>query len=110
MASSRDDTGAGRGERVTTYLPGSRHVARKKYTCNACEWISEWIGCREPHDYKFTYAELREIVKARRNAWCIVPGQEYIKQPQVYDGHFFVWRAIPAIHAICLKYDLYEWV
>ncbi len=95
---------------MTTYLRATNHIARKKYTCNACEWISEWIGHAGCYDYEFTYAELREIVKARRNAWSIVPGQEYIKQPQIYDGHFFVWRAIPAIHRICLKYDLYEYI
>lgn len=88
----------------------TKQMARKKYTCNACEWISEWIEHPGCYDYEFTYAELREIVKARRNYWSIVPGQEYIKEMQNYDGYLTTWRAIPAIHALCLKYDLYEWI
>jgi hypothetical protein len=86
----------------------SRPVARKKYTCNACEWIENHVDYLFYGD--FTYTELREIVKARRNNWCIVPGQQYIRAVQEYEGKLEVWRAIPAIHEICLKYDIYDYV
>lgn len=90
-------------------IAGSRHVARKAHTCNACEWI-ENVVVDDLYYYKFTYAELREIVKARRNRWRIMPGQEYVRQVQIYDNGIYTWRAIPAIHAICLKHDIYEYV
>lgn len=99
---------------MTRYLPTRRQVARKTYTCNACEWIDALLPY-DLLDYKLTYAELREIVKARRNHWQIVPGQEYIKQAVIYDNHEYgthieTWRAIPAIDAICRKYEIYDYV
>ena len=87
----------------------SEHVARKQYTCNACEWVDN-VLLEYRHEYDLTCAELREIVKARRNNWQIVPGQRYIREVQKYEGELLVWRAIPAIHAICLKYDIYDYV
>lgn len=94
---------------MTTVIRKSKHVARKKYTCNACEWIDALL----PYgltDYEMTCSELREIVRARRNGWQIVPGQLYIKEVGIYEGDFYVWRAIPAIDAICRKYNIYEYV
>lgn len=82
----------------------SRHKARKKYRCNAGEWVQDVV-----YDLDFTYAELRAIVKARRNNWCIMPGEEYIRQIQVENGKLFTWRAIPAMHEICCKYEIYDW-
>ena len=83
----------------------ARHTARKTYTCNACEWVSNGETWRE---HSLTYAELREIAKARRNQWKIVPGQEYIKWVGIEYGEFMVWRGIPAIDAICHKYNVYD--
>lgn len=87
----------------------SKHIARKEYTCNASEWIDNGEVLKNLCDYDFTFAELRQMVKARNNDWCILPGQEYIKQIGKHEGCFYVWRAIPAIHAICLKHDIYEY-
>lgn len=94
---------------MTRTLSTLRPVARKRYTCNACEWI-EYDLNEHIFYHQFTYAELREIVKARRNNWCIVPGQHYVKVVRVYEGRLEVWRAIPAIHNICLRYDMYDYV
>lgn len=86
-------------------LSNSTPVARKTYTCNACEWIDNTELWKEE---TLTYAELRAIVKARRNKFCIVPGQRYMRQVQVIDGQLWTFRAIPEMHVICLKYDVYE--
>lgn len=94
---------------MATILSDTKHIARKTYTCNACEWI-ENVVVDNLYDYEFTYAELREIVKARRNRWRIVPGQLYRKVVEVEDGYLSVWRVIPAIDAICRKHDIYEYV
>lgn len=94
---------------MTTVLRKSKHIARKKYTCNACEWIDALLPY-DLSDYEMTYTELKEIVKARRNGWQIVPGQQYIREIGIYEGDFYVWRGIPAIDAICYKYDIYDYV
>ena len=78
-------------------------IAKKQHTCNACEFINESWG-----DAYFTISELRLIVSARRNGYKIVKGQRYIKQNNVCDGEFYTFKAIPEMHDICLKYDLYD--
>jgi hypothetical protein len=90
---------------MRTVLSESTPVARKTYTCNACEWVDNLEVWKE---YDLTYHELRAIVKARKNKFCIVPGQRYRKFVQVEDGRLEVFRAIPEIDAICRKYDIYE--
>lgn len=85
----------------------SQQVARKSYPCDASIWIYETQAWQ---DYDFTYAELRIIAKMRRNGWRILKGQRYIKQVSVLDGKLIVWRGLPEIHQICLKYDIYEYI
>lgn len=94
---------------MATLLRYSKHIAKKSYRCDACVWLVEsgltdfLVHC-EP-----TYAELRSVVKARRNKWCITPGQTYIKQVSVSGGELYVFRAIPEIDKICHKYELYDY-
>lgn len=84
-------------------LSESTHTATKDHHCSACEWIRELL-----YDYEFTFAERRTIVKARKNGWIIKKGEEYLIQNSIQDGEFYVFKAIPAIHDICLEYDIYE--
>lgn len=86
----------------TTY-----HTAKKDYDCMACEWID--------HDLRdiiqsnnFTFTELRAIATAKENNWKILKGQRYGRQAMVSDGEFYLFKFIPEIHEICVKYDLYE--
>lgn len=80
----------------------SRPIARKAYWCNACEFI------QENGDYTgFAMSDLRLIVKARRAGWKIQPGQRYIRQFNRDSGETWTFRAIPEMHEICRKYDLY---
>lgn len=89
---------------MTKVLGESTPVARKAYTCNACEWLIEALGAEA-----FTIAEYRLIVKARRDRWRIHPGQRYIKQFSVdMWGEAYTFRARPEMHELCLKHDLYE--
>lgn len=86
------------------HLRTSHHRARKTYACDACVWLRENL----PYiDTPLTISELRQIVKAKRNDWCIIPGQEYVKIVSVYADELSVFRAIPEIHHLCHKYDLY---
>jgi hypothetical protein len=83
----------------------SKPVARKKYRCDACEYV-----LNEVNQGTFTIAEYRLIVAAKRNGYAIVPGQQYIKQFNKDGGDTYTFRGIPAMHDLCVKYDLYpEW-
>jgi len=84
-----------------TVLREEYPIARKDYNCSACEWIREDLR-------DFTFAEFREIVRAKRNGWKIKKGQRYIKQINICDGDFCVYKAIPEIHDICIENDLFD--
>jgi len=76
--------------------------ARKDYRCDACEFINEAIN-----EGYFSFAEMRLIVKAKRNGWKIKKGEIYDKCSGKFDGDFSVFRAIPEMNDLCLKHDLY---
>jgi hypothetical protein len=80
-------------------------AARKSYDCMASEWFSNVDSLR---DYAFTFSEWRAILTARNNGWKILKGEPYIRQFCKEDSEPYVFIAIPAIHAICLKYDYYQ--
>lgn len=84
-----------------TVLREEYPIARKDYNCSACEWIREDIS-------GFEFAELRKIVMARKNGWKIKKGQRYIKQINICDGDFYVYKAIPDIHDICIEHDIFD--
>ena len=54
-----------------------------------------------------TTAELRSVAKAKANNWHIVKGGKYIKSVAVENGEFATFKAIPEIHEICRKHNLY---
>ena len=76
----------------------------KKQGMSRSEYIRELV-----YEYTFTFTELRKIVKARRNGWKIKKGEKYIRQNNVDEtsGDFYTYKAIPAIHDICIKNDVY---
>lgn len=91
---------------MITIIRESTPVARKPYHCDACDFINEALGA-----VTFEISDLRKIVKARRSDWQIQPGQQYIRQFNTDGGITWTFRAIPEMHEICLKYNLYpEWV
>lgn len=85
-------------------LSERRPVARKTYPCDACYWIENYIN----DGVTFTIADYRTIVRAKRNGWKIQPGQQYVKQFNTNGNDTWTFRAIPEIHELCVKYELYE--
>lgn len=78
-------------------------TARKDYHCNACEFLFN-----DDDMSGFTFAEYRAIVTAKWNGKKILKGQKYIRQFNTDGGHTWTFRAIPEIHKICVKYNLYD--
>ncbi len=76
--------------------------ARKSHDCMACDFLLE-----EHRGGQFTFSELRLIARAKRNSWQIQKGEIYIRQTNVFDGDVYDFKAIPAIHQICVKHGLY---
>lgn len=85
-------------------LQETEPVARKRYDCDACLWL-----LRDGIDGNgYTRTELRAISRARKNNWCIVPGDKYLRQNNKLFGEAYTFKAIPGIHKICVEHDLYK--
>lgn len=89
---------------MVTVVSESRPTARKEHDCGACEYLL--AGGVNGMGYSFS--ELREVAKAKRNNWEIVKGQTYVKQTNTFDGQIYTFKAIPGIHEICVNHNLYE--
>lgn len=82
----------------------SEPIARKNYTCNACDFL---FALDYPSELGLTFTEKREVVKARQKGYEILKGERYVRQFNKDGEHTWTFRAIPAIHDICVKHDLY---
>lgn len=87
---------------MSTLLSEHKPKARKDYFCDASRFIRD-ANCFD----RFSFTEKRIIVRARSNGYRIKKGEQYIKQFVVEGGDNWTFRAIPELHAICIKYDLY---
>jgi hypothetical protein len=85
-------------------LKSEIHTARKNYRCDACNWLEIEELRRNFH---LTISEWRSIIKARNNGYKILKGEKYEYNVNIQDGDFQVFRCIPEINDICLKYELY---
>ena len=92
---------------MITIIHESTQKARKDYYCNACEFLLEGDNVCE---LGLTFSEYRSIVKAKQNGYKILKGEIYLRQynSDETSKDTWVYRAIPEIHKICLKYDLYD--
>ena len=89
---------------MDTLLTNKKPKARKVYHCMAWDWLEQaW-----PLGEHLTFSEMREVVKAKRNKYRIKKGEQYLYQTGIQDGDLVTFRAIPAIHDICIKYDFYD--
>jgi hypothetical protein len=89
----------------STLIRNSIRIARKRHMCMASDWLCQY----EDGFDGFTFAEKRAIVLARRNGWFIQPGEAYVSQACTIDGFVYSFKAIKAIHDICIKYKLYDY-
>lgn len=87
---------------MVRFISEFKPIARKAHRCDASAWLSN-VGYEG-----LTFSELRAVVKARANRWKIQKGETYIRQTLESDGDLYTFKAIPAIHEICIKYDYYR--
>lgn len=78
-------------------------VAKKEYNSDAYTFID---NCCDDFSM-MSFSERRHIVEARRNKGRIFKGQKYLYQFIVEGGDTYSFRAIPELHEICIKYNIY---
>ena len=83
----------------------SSPIARKEYSCNACDFI---FALDDLFYIGLTFAEKRSIVKAKQKKYKILKGEKYERQFNTDGIHAWTFRAIPEMHKICIKHDLYK--
>lgn len=88
-------------------LSNTTPKARKQYTCDSSTIIRDLLQEIECGEIKLSFSERRAILEARNKHWKILPGETYLCQRNIMDGYIYSFRSIPAIHAICLKHNLY---
>jgi len=90
--------------------------ARKQHHDDSAEYIIEvmdWIrhgalpGDRVGKYDRLTFTELRAIAKLKANNWMIMPGQCYLRQWNKSDGEMYIFKTLPDIYKICIKYNIY---
>lgn len=79
-------------------------TARKPYEDMASVWLTE-SGIAYDN---LTFAEMRAVVRAKRDKWMILPGQKYLNQVMNDGGTLIRIRYRPEIHRICIRLGLYE--
>lgn len=80
-------------------------VATERLECNASHFIKD---CLDDIKSELSFAQKRDVVKARENNWHIMPGESY---------RYYVWGPgteeececceIPAMSKICSDLDLW---
>jgi len=79
--------------------------ARKIYNCDACNFLFNEEDVRQ---LGLTFTEYRAVIKARKCGYRIMKGQTYIRQFNAdTSGNSWTYRAIPEIHNICVRLELY---
>ena len=84
-------------------ISASTPTARKDHGCMAYDWID---NCFDLED--LTPDEQHNFLQAKGNKGMIKKGTKYIRQCLNDGGRLFTFKAIPELHKICLKYDMYE--
>lgn len=93
---------------VEVISPSKLVKAQKEYYDDCADFIMEslhWL--REGNYGKLEFKEWRAIAESIRNHWKIKKGTIHEVQVNKMDGEIYSFRSMPAIIAICTKYDLY---
>ncbi len=88
-----------------TTIHSSAPKARKDYSCIACDFL---FAVDFPTELGLTFSEKRAVVKARQRKYKILKGEKYIRQFNTDGSYTWTFRAIPEIHSICIKHELYQ--
>ena len=90
-------------------LSQSTQIARKDYKCDSCVWLLEFGNLRQIIDeLDLTFTEKRIIIRVWNDRKMIRKGTKYMKQNIKQNGDIYTVRAIPEIHDVCIKNDIYS--
>ena len=90
---------------MATVLSQKFLIAKKEHNCDACFVLSE---CISDVFSELTFKEKKAVVRMKNQKMKIMTGQKYIKQANIFNGDFCVFKADIEIDAICVRLDLYE--
>ena len=76
--------------------------ATKDHKCMASDWLIKLDMAL------LSFTEKKTIIKARRNGFRIEKGSIYRQNGCRYKGRFYSYKAIPAMHDLCIKYELFD--
>ena len=94
-----------------TTIISHKHIkfAMKDYHCDACDYIRQHGSFNELcQQNSLSFAEKRSLIRAKQNKYKVIKGDSYIRQFLNQDGETYEFKAIPEIHSICVKYDIYN--
>lgn len=89
---------------MCTFFPSSIHTAQKKYRDNSYEALYNDLRNWWP---LMTYSEKKLFVQAKQRDGFIMPGMKYLKQPQIADGDFCVYRGCIELNSIVERLDVF---
>jgi hypothetical protein len=81
--------------------------ARKEYYCMACMLIREVVGIPNVLEMPLERSEIESLIQAGLNHFQIKVGEPVLRKTFVDNGKIKSFTAIPEVHAICIKYNLY---
>lgn len=83
-------------------------TARKDYYCDAWVFLEQYGSLRQIiNELNITFAEKRVIIKTWKDGRKIRKGTKYTKQNNKMSGDVYTFRAIPEIHEVCIKNEMY---
>lgn len=93
---------------MNTILKNKVKTAAKNYSCAACEHILNSDLLSFPKEYEVSFADMRTLVKIRKENYQVLKGTKYIYQVGIFDGDFYAVQCRLDAVDICKKYDLYD--
>lgn len=89
---------------MSRVIKREERTARKHHWCNAWEWFSNSNFGKvdlSPEDWAV-------VERVMADSGRILPGTRYIHEVGIYYGEIYTFKGRLDMHAICLKYDIYQ--
>lgn len=88
---------------MSTFLSSTIRIAKKDYSCGACEAIRE--GGVKHFVERLTFSEKRLVAAARLDKWRVKAGSKYVDYRGICDGSAYTLRMRPEMQELVSKYN-----